>query len=79
MTYQCEALSGLYIKEVGQHALRKGTFELVGFEGEDLIRKRFRFDGQITPKEHGENSIENFNEFSFEITATGDVEVIILS
>ena len=79
VTYQCEAVDGLSISEVGQHALRKGKFDLIGFEGESTIRKRFRFDGQITPKEQGENSIENFNEFSFEITATGDVEATILS
>jgi hypothetical protein len=79
VTYQCGAVAGRKLKEIGMHVLRRGSFELVGFSGTEEVRKQFKFDGQITPKSQGENSVENFNEFEFEITAIGDVAVNILS
>lgn len=79
VTYRCEALEGKTIVEAGQRATRRGAFELIGFAGEETIRKVFRFDGSLKPTEYGDTTIDSMNEYSFEVTATGDVVVQILS
>lgn len=79
VTYRCSAVEGKNIIEAGQHATRRGAFELVGFANEETIRKVFKFDGSLKPTEHGDTTIDAMNDFSFEVTATGDVAVQILS
>ncbi len=79
VTFQAAAVTGKKLKEVGMHTKREGSFELVGFAGEETVRKIFKFDGHIKPAEHGDMGIESFNEFSFEVVATGDVAVTLFN
>jgi hypothetical protein len=78
VTYKANEVTLDQITEIGKHVKRLGAFRLAAFDGSsDPVRKLIEFDGQLVPKERGENKTDGFNEFGFEVIATGDVSARI--
>jgi hypothetical protein len=74
--YTASATTTQTIKEIGQHTQNLGAFRLVAFDGEsEPFKKLIEFDGQLIPKDRGEHKTEDYNKFSFEVLATGDVSM----
>lgn len=78
VTYKADAVEMAKITEIGEHVTRTGSFKLVGYDGSSRpARKIFTFDGELKPKDRGENKVDDYNKFSFEIIATGDVTELV--
>jgi hypothetical protein len=76
VSYKANAVDMETVTEVGEHAQHHGSFRLVGFDGQsEPARNLYEFDGQMSPTERGEHSVEGVNNFTFEIVATGNVSV----
>lgn len=76
VNFDCAAHTRKVI-QAGTNYQRRGTFELIEYNGEDSpFRRRHIFTGDLSLKDGGENNIENdANAFVLEVLVRGDWDI----